>query len=333
MTGYLIYEPWEAEKNMGFIRMFEQEGRKQGIIFSYVSAEVYRDRRPANIVLNRTRRPEVSSWCQERCGIVLHDASIVETGNDKWKTILFLLDHLEKRGTEGGLDEKWLPDTLFLPAGEKLSDSVFACVRWENGREELQQRTLEEFLEEHPAVVIKTVSGHGGTQVRQIRAVKSDCVSGYKTAGGWHRTMTDCAETALLSQIEGFCESFPGADVILQEEIACRSRDVRMYILGNRIYQGVLRRGRGDFRSNYSLGGEISAYSPTPEQRVQMEQVLQGFRGHVLGMAGMDFLLGEDGEIYFNELEEMAGCRMLYQATDMDIVGDYVRWMRRELCH
>ena len=42
----------------------------------------------------------------------------------------------------------------------------------------------------------------------------------------------------------------------------------------------------------------------------------------------MDFLLGENGKLYFNEFEEMVGSRILYQATNQDIVRDYVEWMR-----
>ncbi len=166
------------------------------------------------------------------------------------------------------------------------------------------EMSLEEFLARHPFPVIKTVSGHGGNQVI--------CASEGKTEGEVQR------------EIREFMERFPGEDVILQEKIACRSRDVRMYILGNQMYQGVLRQGKGDFRSNYSLGGEVSVFRPSREQEDWMGQVFQGFGQLPLGMAGMDFLPGEDGKMYFNELEEMVGCRMLYQATDRDIVRDYV---------
>ena len=44
-------------------------------------------------------------------------------------------------------------------------------------------------------------------------------------------------------------------------------------------------------------------------------------------MAGIDFLVQWDGTLLFNELEEMVGCRMLYQCTERDIVRDYIMGM------
>ena len=48
----------------------------------------------------------------------------------------------------------------------------------------------------------------------------------------------------------------------------------------------------------------------------------------MLGLAGLDFIIADDGRLVFNELEEMAGCRMIYQNTGRDIVRDYVMWLR-----
>ena len=44
-------------------------------------------------------------------------------------------------------------------------------------------------------------------------------------------------------------------------------------------------------------------------------------------MAGMDFIVDSAGNLVFNEVEEMVGCRMLYQYTDLDIVKDYIDWL------
>ena len=48
-------------------------------------------------------------------------------------------------------------------------------------------------------------------------------------------------------------------------------------------------------------------------------------------MAGLDFIIREDGRLVFNELEEMVGCRMLYANTGKDIVKDYVKWLAGEV--
>lgn len=298
MKGYLVYGSLEGEKNKQFIRMFQEEGGKQGIAFSYVPLEEYQKWEPGDVVLNRTRLWEVSKWFEERHSLVLHDSTVVEIANNKWKTLLFLLDSLERQGISMQWKEKWLPDSLYLSAEE---NGEYPCILWKDGKEILQNCTWEAFIENHPSLVIKTISGHGGEQVGKISSQNG---------------------------LREFLRRFPSTGVLIQEEIPCAGRDVRMYILGNQFYQGVLRQGKKDFRSNYSLGGEVSAYQPPEEQYLWMKGMLQGFGNHILGMAGMDFLLGEDGGIYFNELEEMVGCRMLYQTTEKHIVRDYVEWIR-----
>lgn len=341
IRAHLIYAPGEAERNRAFIRMFQEEGRRQGISFSYVSLEEYRWREVPEVVLNRTRRPEVSQWYEERGCLVLHDSAIVEISNDKWKTLLYLV-HQAEQGALPELDrKKWLPDTLYFPtsytegrfygmigedgysasaSGERALDpgKKYSCIAYENERERLHVMSLNNFLERYPCPVIKTVSGHGGKEVAGL-------------GGKGHFERRDWDKSDVLREIEAFLEKFPRENVMMQERIACHHRDVRMYVLGNQFYQGVLRQGKGDFRSNYSLGGEAGAFCPSRKQKKWMEQVLLSFGGHTLGMAGIDFLPGEDGNLYFNELEEMVGSRMLYQVTDRDIVKDYVHWLRRIL--
>lgn len=295
--AYLIYHSWEGEKNKHFIRMFQEEGEQQGISFIYVPCEEYQQWDSGDVVLNRTRLPQVSRWYEEKSCCVLHDSTVVEIANDKWKTLTYLLQSLEQQGISLNWKEKWLPDTIYL-SGKR--EELYPCILWSEGREMLEYHTLDFFMENHSSLVIKTVSGHGGDEVWKVVS---------------------------RQDIRDFLQHYPSVGVMMQEKISCASRDVRMYILGNQIYQGVLRQGRKDFRSNFSLGGQVSAYEPSEEQHGWMKQVLQGFGNHRLGMAGMDFLLGEDGRFYFNELEEMVGCRMLYQTTKKHIVRDYVTWI------
>ncbi len=322
LRAYLIYAPGEGERNRAFIQMFQEEGRRQGISFSYVSLEEYGRRGVPDLVLNRTRLPEVSRWYEERGCVALHNSAVVEIANDKWKTLRYLLDQTQRGGLPALRGEKWIPDTLYFPSAKRGGRFLdmdrpegYSCIAYRDGRECIDATSLGAFLEGHLSLVIKTVSGHGGTQVASL-------------GEGRHFSGRDGEKTRILRKIEGFLERYSGEDVIVQERIACQNRDVRMYILGNQMYQGVLRQGRGDFRSNFSLGGEVRAFCPSDKQQKWMEQVLLGFENHTLGMAGMDFLLGEDGNLYFNELEEMVGSRMLYQATDRDIVKDYVHWMK-----
>lgn len=48
-------------------------------------------------------------------------------------------------------------------------------------------------------------------------------------------------------------------------------------------------------------------------------------------MAGIDFLFDTDGQIVLNEIEDVAGARMLYAcAPELDIVHEYVKYVLEE---
>lgn len=274
IRGYLIYYPQEAVRNRGFIQMFQEKGAAIGIDFEYVSVYEYRewrDGRLPDLVLNRTRLPQVSRWYQQKKIPVFHIDSLVELSNDKFKSLEYFKKHLPERV----LQEKWCPDSKLL--GKEEMEKIY-----------LGQRKLPEDM------VIKSLDGHGGTEV----------------------FLTEKAKEAL--------SILRGRDALLQERILSDSQDLRAYILGGDIYQTVLRTGKGDFRSNFSLGGSVRSFGLNQEQTDWIQQFIEALPQKWLGMLGMDFIVDRDGRLVFNEIEEMAGCRMLYQCTNCDIVKDYV---------
>ncbi|NLB38459.1 MAG: ATP-grasp domain-containing protein [Clostridiales bacterium] len=97
-------------------------------------------------------------------------------------------------------------------------------------------------------------------------------------------------------------------------------RDVRVYVLGNRIVGAMLRYSESDFRSNVGLGGGSRPY--------EMDDVLLGHVDRIrglfrFGLVGVDFLF-DKGRLVFNEIEDAVGTRMLYMHTDRDIAADYL---------
>ena len=47
-----------------------------------------------------------------------------------------------------------------------------------------------------------------------------------------------------------------------------------------------------------------------------------------IGLAGIDFLIGDNGELIFNEVEDVVGARMLYQCVpDINLVGKYLDYI------
>lgn len=282
---YMIYTEAEGQKNHAFIEMFRQAGESQGLLFSFIPVSQYQKMPLPDLVLNRSRDSQVSRWYQDRQIPVYHDSDIVEIGNDKYKT----LERLQERLPENILSD-WCPHSFLLTA-EMESD--FDCL----------QQQIEQKLGTGETVVLKTVDGHGGSEVYRLPA------DPFRDVLSWRQIM----------------DSLRGRHLLCQSWVNCDNRDLRVYILWGEIYAAVLRQGQDDFRSNYSRGGSIRQYDLSEQERSYIEPFIQALGGKRLAMAGIDFLLRRDGRLIFNELEEMVGCRMLYQCTEQDIVQDYVK--------
>ena len=160
----------------------------------------------------------------------------------------------------------------------------------------------------YPAVV-KSCTGHGGTEVFLIRDEHA------WNEWNMRQMRTEQWNTGLKKQY------------VIQQAASDTGRDVRVYVVGNRITAAVLRTSKTDFRSNYCLGGSVELYHLTQAERRLAERVMAGFS---IGMAGIDFIF-HHGEMVFNEIEDMAGARGLYSLTDYDIVDDYIDYIREEL--
>ena len=292
MVGYLIYHKDEAVKNQKFIACFQEEGKLAGIDFCYVPVEQYTTYPLPDFVLNRTRDSSVSKWYEMKKIPVFHSSFLTEIGNHKMKTYEYLKERLPKEI----LKEKWAPKSYFLP-----SDVMAEWLRFlENGQHKILPG-IQKYFGDIKEFVIKSVDGHGGTEV----ALLND------------------------NNLEKVVRQFQRKDCILQEKIQSDSKDIRIYLLGNQIYQAVCRQGKKDFRSNFSLGGVAYPCTLSDSQRAWIESFLQAFSEEIIGLAGMDFIIDTRGRLIFNELEEMVGCRMLYQYTDKNVVKDYVAWLQK----
>lgn len=303
MLAYMIYEKAEGEKNQGFIEMFQKEGVRHGISFLFITKAQYQDKKLPDLVLNRTRDYKVSLWYEERGIPILHSSALVKLGNDKWDTFCYLKHFFSNNS---GKDVNLLlPDTIYC--------STF-CL------EEFYQNVITKQWHKGENLVLKTVDGHGGNEVMLITA------EFLETYFYNERNYNDLESETFKNVFQIFL----GKKCIVQEQIKSRSMDVRVYIVGNQIYHGILRKGEKDFRSNFSLGGSVTEYFFSDSEKKRIGIFLNAFSDFIFGLAGLDFIVTEDGRLVFNELEEMAGCRMLYACTKKDIVKDYVSWITEQ---
>lgn len=142
--------------------------------------------------------------------------------------------------------------------------------------------------------VLKSLNGHGGSEVFLVNNPQE-----YQQI------------TAHLNK-----------DYLTQDLLADYGVDVRVYILDNQVYQCVKRVSTTSFKSNYSLGGEVSLYDLTLPQQKQLQILLDKVH---FDFVGIDFLMDRHGNFYFNEIEDVVGTRMLYQLSNQDIILDYIK--------
>lgn len=143
-------------------------------------------------------------------------------------------------------------------------------------------------------VVVKASHSCGGQKVFLCR-----------DDGEWLRAVSACKPDSIL--VQPFCDT-PG-------------RDVRVYVVGNRIVTAMMRFSTdGDFRSNLHQGGSAVKFELDARTRQHVQTVLDRFD---FGLAGIDFIFHK-GQLMFNEIEDAVGTRMLYIHTDIDIVKLYL---------
>lgn len=293
--AYIIYYDEEAKKNSGFIDMLKSECRKYDIAIEYISFEKVNLMSESSFenkfkkiffVINRTREYKLSLRFEKINVKVFHSSKITELGNNKYKTYCYLKEYFERNKNEP--QGEWIAHTVLVKADDL-------------------NNVLNDYIGKD--YVIKSVDGHGGSQVFSL--------NDDGTKHGSYRKNRDNAKNNIYKALQGH-------DCVLQKRIDSDSNDIRVYIVFGKIYAAVLRHGNDGFKSNFSLGGSVEEYFLDEEQKKFIEKFIEAFGAGQLSMAGIDFILTRDGNLIFNELEEMVGSRMLYNCSKHDIVREYV---------
>ncbi len=147
----------------------------------------------------------------------------------------------------------------------------------------------------YPAV-IKSFDGHGGKEVFLVRDADA------------YRALPECLQ---------------GRDRIAQPLCSQPGVDMRVYVMGDRVMAGMVRRSETDFRSNFSLGGQVTVGEVTASQR---EVVAALYEVLHWDFVGVDFIRHE-GEWVLNEIEDVVGTRMLYRVAERDAAREYMQYI------
>lgn len=111
--------------------------------------------------------------------------------------------------------------------------------------------------------------------------------------------------------------SVDGTECIAQEYISSsKGRDLRAYVVGDRVAAAMERRNPNDFRANITNGGSSIPYSITPEQ-----EKMAVTAAHALGLdfAGVDLMFLENDAPILCEVNSNAQFIGLQEATGIDI--------------
>lgn len=144
-------------------------------------------------------------------------------------------------------------------------------------------------------VILKSVSGHGGSEVFFIK--------------------TQDELTRQLDQLET-------DDFVLQIPCSQPGIDIRVFTLGKEIIGAVRRCNPTSFKSNYSLGGSATSYTLSKKEEKLVKHILSL---EDFDLIGIDFIVDQDNNLFFNEIEDVVGTRTLYlNYPEIDIVALYL---------
>lgn len=148
--------------------------------------------------------------------------------------------------------------------------------------------------------VIKSCAGHGGGQVFLVNNIEE--------------------EQQAVEKVEG-------EEYVIQSCCSDLGKDVRVYIIGNKIVAAILRTSGNSFKSNYSLGGKAQTYNLSSEEVNMVNSIIEKLP---LDYAGIDFIFHK-GRAVFNEIEDAVGARMLYASSKIDIVQTFVDYIAEKI--
>ncbi|WP_164216383.1 ATP-grasp domain-containing protein [Virgibacillus sp. YIM 98842] len=165
-----------------------------------------------------------------------------------------------------------------------------------SNREQIQEKQPFDY-----PFIIKEMSGKGGTGVYYIENRKD---------------------------LQACMVKISHPEIIIQRCNVQLGKDVRVFVVGKEIVGAVLRGNKHDFRANFKLGGNASLYHLNDRERDMVKQIMNIFD---FGLAGIDFLIGYNGELIFNEIEDVVGSRTLSAVSNINILNKYMHYITANL--
>ncbi|GIO27688.1 ATP-grasp domain-containing protein [Ornithinibacillus bavariensis] len=125
-----------------------------------------------------------------------------------------------------------------------------------------------------------------------------------------------------------YTQQLTASDYVIQSTEVQLGKDLRVFVVGSEIVGAVMRMSQSDFRANYKLGGTATWYPLNSDEKKLILKIISQFD---FGMVGIDFLIGHQGELLFNEIEDVVGSRTLSAVSDVNILEKYVTFIKERV--
>lgn len=292
MVAWLVYYKDSAEYNRKYIEFYMVEGKKLDIDFQLVFIEdITFGVKEGQLFINHPKL----GFCTDRSK-QLPDFVVFRA------IYPFLSRHMELMGipvynnsfVSEVCNDKAKTYQYLAKTGIPMVDSCF-----------YKNNQLRDGLYISAPTVIKAVDGHGGSQVLLVENQKDYDIRADEISKG-----------------------IGNSDFVVQPLTGTKCQDLRVYVIGKKIIASVLRTSKEGFRANFSLGGDVRLYQLSDEEKKIVNTIIREF---AFGLVGIDFIIGDNGELIFNEIEDVVGSRMLYKCSDINIVELYLKYIINDL--
>lgn len=126
---------------------------------------------------------------------------------------------------------------------------------------------------------------------------------------------------SIISEKEEFEKGY-----VYQKPCNTLGKDLRVWVIGNKIITSILRESKTDFRSNFCLGGNAVLYTLSESEKKLIYKVISLVNSDYIGI---DFIFNEN-KLIFNEIEDTVGARMVYAKTNIDIIKIYCDYIKSQ---
>ena len=136
------------------------------------------------------------------------------------------------------------------------------------------------------------------------------------------------SEVFLIENNEDYLNSklkINNEDFVIQAIQSQIGKDLRVFVIGKKIIAAVLRVNNNDFRANFKLGGSAFLYHLTIDEVEMINKIINHFD---FGLVGIDFLIDKEGNLLFNEIEDVVGSRILSETTNINLLSEYISYIK-----